>query len=221
MNKKWALFFSGRGSNLEAILTRYHETWSTPPVVVTNNPEAAGILVARRFNLEPLILDSPINYAELSQHLKAEGVERIFLLGYLKIIPSIFIKAWTNRIFNLHPSLLPFYPGLRSIERAYSDKSDIGVTIHKVTEGVDEGQVLVQEVVVSCKNNLKDRARTGQAYQGRHISNDMTKGLDSGPQSKDYDSLSLEEIKLMVHSKEHQLVCDFIPMGEQHLGSEI
>lgn len=188
MNKKWALFFSGRGSNLEAVLTRYHETWAEPPVVVTNNPEAEGILVARRFGIEPLILDSPINYAELSQHLKNEGVQRIFLLGYLKIIPGLFIQAWKDRIFNLHPSLLPLYPGLRSIERAYSDRSDIGVTIHKVTEGVDEGRALIQKVVIS---------------------------------SKDYDRLSLEEIKLMVHSKEHQIVCDFIPMGEQHLGSEI
>ena len=196
------LFFSGRGSNLEAILTRYHQTWAKPPIVVTNNPEADGILVARRFNIEPLILESPINYAELSQYLRAEGVECIFLLGYLKIIPSLFIKTWTNRIFNLHPSLLPFYPGLRSIERAYSDRNDIGVTIHKVTEGVDEGQVMVQQMVISSKANSKDYISKSQI-------------------SSAYDGLSLEEIKLMVHSKEHQLVCDFIPMGEQQLGSEI
>lgn len=188
MNKKWALFFSGRGSNLEAILSCYHTTWTETPLVVTNNPQAEGILKARKFNIEPLILDTPINYIELSQHLKNQGVEAIFLLGYLKIIPAVFLKEWKDRVFNLHPSLLPLYPGLKSIERAVAEKSDIGVTIHKVTELVDEGQILVQQVAVTAGN---------------------------------YDGLSLEEIKGIVHSKEHQIVCDFIPMGEQHLGSKI
>jgi phosphoribosylglycinamide formyltransferase 1 len=188
MNKKWALFFSGQGTNLEAILNKYHKSWVHKPVLITNNPKALGLKIAEKFHLEAIVLDKPINFSKLSEYLKSQNVERIFLLGFLKIIPPEFLKDWVNQIFNLHPSLLPMYPGLNSIERAFNDKQDIGVSIHKVTEGVDQGEILVQNKVLKAK---------------------------------DYDPLSLEEVKTIVHSKEHQIVCDFIPLGEKNLGSKI
>ena len=201
MNKKWALFFSGRGSNLEAVLDKYHKTWVEPPLVITNNPKALGLKVAESFGLTPIVLnfkktqkdnnqlkisnshESPQEgpYVLLQNLLEQEKVERIFLLGFLKILPADFLKPWQGRIFNLHPSLLPKYPGLKSIERAYAEKQDIGVTIHQVTAGVDEGQILVQKLVLKAK---------------------------------DYDPLSLDEVKALVHSKEHEMVCDFILQGD-------
>lgn len=188
MEKKWALFFSGQGTNLEAVLNKYHKTWVTPPALFTNNPHALGLKVAETFDLKTEILEGVIDFEALSKTLKQQNVDRIFLLGFLKIIPPSFLNDWTDQIFNLHPSLLPDYPGLKSIERAYADKKDIGVSIHKVTEGVDQGEVLVQKLVLKAK---------------------------------DYDPLSLEEVKSIVHSKEHQIVCDFIPLGEKNLGSKI
>jgi phosphoribosylglycinamide formyltransferase-1 len=190
MNKKWALFFSGQGSILKAVLNKYYKTWATPPVVITNNPKAAGLKVAASFGLNPILLNFNENnpYAELQKFLEHEKVERIFLLGFLKILPAEFITCWQGRIFNLHPSLLPKYPGLKSIERAYAEKQDIGVSIHRVTEGVDEGEILVQKLVLNAK---------------------------------DYDPLSLDEVKALVHSKEHEMVCDFILQGDTHLGSKI
>lgn len=184
MNKKWALFFSGRGSNLEALLRTYHSNWTQPPVLVTNNSKSYGIKVGQEYNLETLILRNPVDYTKLARGLKAQNVECIFLLGYLKILPKAFLDQWPKAIFNLHPSLLPKYPGLKSIQRAWSNKHDIGVSIHEVTEGVDEGQILMQELVIK---------------------------------PKDYDPLSLEEVESLVHSKEHQVVCDFIPMGEKNI----
>lgn len=220
MNKRWALFFSGQGSNLNAVLTRFHETWASPPVLVTNNQNARGVKIAENFGLKPIVLNlssrkkdrdlssgSELNpplkseraipdtenntsdeYQRLQSLLKIENVEFIFLLGYLKIIPAEFLAPWEGRIFNLHPSLLPQYPGLKSIERAYAEKQDIGVSIHRVTAGVDEGEILAQKLVLKAK---------------------------------DYDPLSLDEVKALVHSKEHDMVCDFILQGETHLGSKI
>ncbi len=184
MHRKWALFFSGKGSNLEAVLEKYHLTWKVPPVVVTNNPKALGCKVASRFKLQPIILEKPIDYDLLSATLKEQNVELIFLLGYLKILPASFINNWAETIFNLHPSLLPKYPGLLSIEKAWTDKKNIGVSIHRVTEGVDQGAILLQQLVLK---------------------------------PKDYDHLSLEEVIALVHSKEHQIVCDFIPLGEKNI----
>ena len=220
MNKKWALFFSGQGSNLNAVLTKFHKTWTTPPVLVTNNENAGGVKVAENFGLKPLVLNlssrkkvgdissgsepNPSGTSERAAHdignknldeyqrlhslLRIEKVDFIFLLGFLKIIPAEFLVPWEGRIFNLHPSLLPQYPGLKSIERAYAEKQDIGVSIHRVTAGVDEGEILAQNLVLKAK---------------------------------DYDPLSLDEVKALVHSKEHDMVCDFILQGETHLGSKI
>lgn len=185
MNKRWALFFSGKGSNLNAVLECYHTNWSMPPLLFTNNPESPAIKLAAGFGLETHILENKINYEQVSSLLAEAKVDALFLLGFLKIIPVEFLKDWKGRVFNLHPSMLPKYPGLHSIKKAYSKSDVIGVTIHHVTEGVDEGEPLVQSVV-----------------------------FEPG----DYDLMSLEEVKTMVHSVEHNLVCDFIPMGEKTIG---
>ncbi len=192
MKAKWALFFSGKGSNLQAVLQKFSLSWSEAPILVTNNPKAGGLEVAKQFGLQPLILDfkrksSDQIYSKLHEQLTQAQVQKIFLLGYLKILPSSFIDPWQDRIFNLHPSLLPKYPGLKSIERAFAAKQDIGVSIHRVTSGVDEGQVLMQKCVLTAK---------------------------------DYDPLSLDEVKALVHSKEHEMVCDFILQGDLHLGAK-
>lgn len=188
MQNRWALFFSGRGSNLQAILKMYSKTWSHKPILVSDNAKSQGIEIGESFGLTTYILKKPIDYKELSIFLKEQKVDHIFLLGYLKIIPATFLSEWTKNIFNLHPSLLPSYPGLQSIERAYNDKNAIGITIHRVIEGVDQGEILMQQKIF---------------------------------EEQSFDHLSLEEVKSIVHSKEHKLVCDFILKGETQFGSKI
>ena len=188
MKKKWALFFSGRGSNLEAVLKVYSKQWTSAPYLVTNNSRAGGLNVAQTYNLEVHLMNRPYDYKALSKCLKKEQVERIFLLGYMSIVPSEFIEDWEGGFYNLHPSLLPSFHGLKSIERAYNEKAAIGVTIHRVIPQVDAGEILVQSEVFSAGT---------------------------------YDHLSLEEVTSMVHSKEHQMVCDFIPKGESEFGSDL
>jgi phosphoribosylglycinamide formyltransferase-1 len=69
----------------------------------------------------------------------------------MKIVPAGFVKKWQERIVNLHPSLLPAYPGLDSIQRAHADRAAIGLTVHKVNERVDDGEVICQRKTVNAE----------------------------------------------------------------------
>lgn len=146
--QRWALFFSGRGNNMRAILRVHPEALEeSKPFLVCNNPQAEGVAKAKELGYDVHLLKSPYDYNKLHETLKAEGVTHIFLLGYMRILPASFINQWQGRVFNLHPSLLPLYPGLESIKRAYHNQDDLGVTIHQVTEAVDEGEVMRQKCV--------------------------------------------------------------------------
>src|SRR5690606_29558942 len=76
------------------------------------------------------------------------NIEYILLAGFMKILPLEFISEFEGRIFNIHPSLLPEYKGINSIERAFNEGSDSGASLHIVDEGVDTGEVLLQRRVV-------------------------------------------------------------------------
>lgn len=137
MMPRWALFISGRGSNAQAVLDGLDEL--RVAVVVSSRAEAWGVARARRAGVPVLILPKIINWTELHQDLVQRGVSRIFLLGFMKIIPSDFVNRWNKKMWNLHPSLLPRYPGLHAIEKSYDAGDEMGVTVHEVTPGMDEG----------------------------------------------------------------------------------
>jgi len=139
---KWAIFISGRGSNLAALLDLRDQI--EIKLVVSSQQDAYGLKRARRAGLPTLILEKKINWDQLETELRARRVNAIFLAGFMRIVPKSFIDAWPGQILNLHPSLLPAYKGLDSIARAYADAADIGVSIHQVTPGVDEGPVILQ-----------------------------------------------------------------------------
>lgn len=153
---KWAIFISGYGSNLQALLD-VQSSENPVALVISNNAEAYGIQRAKNHNVPVIVLPKPIkssDWQDLSVRLKTEKIDRIFLLGFLRIVPPEFIKEWENKILNLHPSLLPAYPGLKSIERSYQDGAAMGVTVHWVTEGLDEGAVLLQEKLFEAASSL-------------------------------------------------------------------
>lgn len=141
----WAIFISGTGTNLQALL----DAQPALPLrlVVSSHERAQGVERAHKAGLPCLILPRPIDWADLSFQLKAQGVERIFLAGFMKVIPEAFVKEWSHRILNLHPSLLPHYKGLRAMERSYEEGAAMGVTIHWVTADLDEGPILLQQKV--------------------------------------------------------------------------
>jgi folate-dependent phosphoribosylglycinamide formyltransferase PurN len=118
-------------------------------LVVSSRKKAPGLLKARRAGIPTEILETPPDWPKLTAVLRSRRVDLIFLLGFMKILPPSFVEEWRGRIANLHPSLLPAYPGLKSIEKCFVDKSTPGVTVHEVTAEMDAGPVLLQRRVGS------------------------------------------------------------------------
>jgi phosphoribosylglycinamide formyltransferase-1 len=147
---RWAILISGRGSNLRSILTMKDEIDIV--CVVSSSGSAFGLNWAKWAKVPTLILEPKIDFNVLTEELKKRGVEKIFLAGFMKILPKSFVEDWPESILNVHPSLLPAYPGLKSIERAFQDQADIGVTVHVVTPEVDAGEILLQKKVVDSSD---------------------------------------------------------------------
>ena len=146
MKTRWALFISGQGSNMSALLD---QKWDLDiALVVSSSLKAQGLKRAQRSGIPTIVLDAKIDWQKLSTEIQRLRATHIFLLGFMKIVPPEFLKSWTGVILNVHPSLLPHYPGLKSMERAYQDGADMGITVHRVNEQVDAGHVVLQKTVV-------------------------------------------------------------------------
>jgi formyltetrahydrofolate-dependent phosphoribosylglycinamide formyltransferase len=142
--KRIAIFISGTGSNLNAALEmRDHVDIA---LVVTSRRKALGVLKAHRAGV-PVFYFAPSDWSALEKSLTDYKIDFIFLLGFMKIIPGSFVAKWKGRILNIHPSLLPSYPGLDSIRKCYEDHQPLGVTVHEVTEEMDAGPIVYQRKV--------------------------------------------------------------------------
>lgn len=151
---------SGRGSNLEAILKaveRREIRRAKVAVVISNKPGVRALEVAKRFGVPTEVIGSEgldrISYdARLLDSLKRHGVEPgsglILLAGYMRLLTLDFVSLFTGRILNIHPSLLPSFPGLNAQEQAlaYGVKA-AGCTVHFVVPEVDAGPIVLQETV--------------------------------------------------------------------------
>ena len=145
---RFAVWISGRGSNLRSLLES--PQGGQIHLVVSNKKKALGLGHAKRYGVPTFV--SPLRtqgaWHDLYQLHLTYKIDVIFLAGFMKIVPEAFLKWWDQRpILNLHPSLLPSYPGLNSIGRAYKDKAPMGATVHFVTAGLDEGPIFLQEQV--------------------------------------------------------------------------
>lgn len=121
-------------------------------LVVSSSATALGVKKARRWGIPVLILSSPIHWKELHAELSKYQIQKIFLLGFMRIMPADFLELWKQRIFNLHPSLLPLFPGLHAIEKSYQARAEMGVTVHEVIADVDAGRKILQKKI-KYKNN--------------------------------------------------------------------
>lgn len=140
---KWAVFISGRGSNLQALLDQS----ALMPIqrVYSSKSSAPGLLRARRFGVSTQVLPPKIDWNHLHEELVSAGITHLFLAGFMKLLPADFVHRWEGRILNVHPSLLPAYPGLESFEKSYRDGAAMGVTVHVVTPEMDAGPRLFQK----------------------------------------------------------------------------
>ena len=139
--QRWAVFISGRGSNLSAAI----ECALFGPsidLVVSSCSDAYGLKKAKRYGIPTKVLSHRIDWQDLLQTLHIYCISKIFLAGFMKILPSKFIHQWQKPIVNIHPSLLPSYPGLHSIKRSFEDQATMGCSLHKVIAKVDQGEIL-------------------------------------------------------------------------------
>ncbi|MDQ0462832.1 formyltetrahydrofolate-dependent phosphoribosylglycinamide formyltransferase [Caulobacter ginsengisoli] len=154
MRAKVGVLISGRGSNMEALI-RAAEAPDCPfeiALVVSNKPEAAGLDKARAAGVTALAIDGKPFGKDREAHekaidaaLRAAGCEYVALAGYMRILTPWLVEAWAGRMINIHPSLLPKYPGLDTHGRALAAGDvEAGCTVHLVTSGVDEGPILGQ-----------------------------------------------------------------------------
>lgn len=143
MHRRWAVMISGTGSNLQSLLDQDQE--NLPSVVISSSPTAAGLGKARRLGITTYILEKSIDWKKLARFLQLWRVDGIFLLGFMRILPAWFLETVKIRVINLHPSLLPHYPGLQAFEKAYADRATLGVSVHEVVAKVDAGPILLQK----------------------------------------------------------------------------
>jgi phosphoribosylglycinamide formyltransferase-1 len=153
--KRLGILISGRGSNFEAIADRV-ASGALPAeiaVVIANRPEARGLDAARRRNLPAVCLaslglDREVYDRLLLDELRRRQVDLVCLAGFMRLLSANFIRAFPNRILNIHPSLLPAFPGLDAQHQAIEHGVKIsGCTVHFVDEYLDAGPILVQAAV--------------------------------------------------------------------------
>ena len=164
-----AVLASGRGSNLQAVIDAIEAGTVQAKIVavISNKKDAPALERARRHGLSGLFID-PKPYAgrpdsreaydlALLDVLKLHKVELVLLAGYMKIVTKVFVEAFANRMMNIHPSLLPSFPGLDAQKKAIEWGCKLaGCTVHFVTEGVDEGPIILQAAVPILDNDSPD-----------------------------------------------------------------
>ena len=151
---KFAVFVSGKGSNLAAIIEAINnkEITSELALVFSNRAKAGGLKIAQDAGIETLCL-IPKDYTnpqsfdrDVVIHLKQAGIDFIVLAGYMKLLTPYFIKEFPNKIINVHPSLLPSFKGKQGIKDTFTYGAKVaGVTIHFVNEKMDSGPIILQE----------------------------------------------------------------------------
>ena len=165
------ILISGRGSNMEAILKtiKKQKIPIKPSVVISNKPNARGLRIAAKLGLKTEVIQSKnfkgnrIDYdKKIISVLTKNGVTQkngiVCLAGFMRIISPYFIKKYKNRILNIHPALLPAYPGLDAQKKALENGARYtGCTVHLVDEGVDSGPIILQAVVKVNENDTEEK----------------------------------------------------------------
>jgi phosphoribosylglycinamide formyltransferase-1 len=163
---KLAILISGRGSNMEALVraAKSPDYPAEPVLILSNRPEAAGLAFAEAAGIPALAIDHK-NYGkdreaferDLDAALRTAGVEIIALAGFMRVLTNWFVSRWEGRMVNIHPSLLPKYKGLDTHQRAIdAGDHEAGCTVHWVSAGVDEGEIIVQARVQILPGDTAD-----------------------------------------------------------------
>lgn len=152
----YAVWASGRGSNFKSMLDacRDGRLPYKPALLLTDNAAAAALDHARAAGVETLFIDPKAykgrkHFGEKAvAELTARGIDTIVLAGFMRIVDAVVVRAFPNRIINIHPALLPLFPGLDAQQQAIAaGVTESGCTVHFVDEGIDTGPIIMQAKV--------------------------------------------------------------------------
>jgi phosphoribosylglycinamide formyltransferase-1 len=175
--KNLGILLSGRGSNFEAI-ARSVASGEIPEsriaVVISNRANAGGLEIAKRMGLTAVLI--PSQGVAREQHdravvasLKEHHVDLICLAGYMRLLSPWFVQQFPRRILNVHPSLLPAFPGLEAQEQAFAYGVKVsGCTVHFVDEELDHGPIIVQKAVTVLDSD-DERTLAARILEQEHI----------------------------------------------------
>ncbi len=177
MIKNIVVLFSGNGTNLEAIIKELHnKTFNNirfNVLAITNNPNAYGIKRAKEYGITPKIIDHR-KFAKredfdkvLVEEILKLNPSLVALAGFMRILTPIFTQKIKNAI-NIHPSLLPLFKGANAIKESFNSQMKVaGVTIHRVTQELDSGEIIAQECF--NKENLSFMEFEAKIHQIEHL----------------------------------------------------
>ena len=154
--KRIAVLASGQGTNLEAILkaAKSGEIAGRVELVISDRRKARALEIARRWGVKALFIN-PADYrdrntydAAVVKELQRAAIDLVVLAGFMRLLSAAFVRQYPLRIMNIHPSLLPAFPGTNGVEQALAYGVKVtGCTVHFVDEGLDSGPVILQEAV--------------------------------------------------------------------------
>jgi phosphoribosylglycinamide formyltransferase-1 len=156
---------SGRGSNFQSIVDSIESGYlnSRIAVLITDNPKAYALERAKHNAIESLVIipkdfkDKDSYYSHIARELKQRDVKLVILAGFMRVVGKSLIKEFRNRIMNIHPALLPSFPGLHGQRQAVDYGVKIsGCTVHFVDEGVDTGPIIIQAAVPVFHDDTED-----------------------------------------------------------------
>ena len=148
------VLISGKGTNLQALIDASHRSSYKISAVISNTAKAIGLNRAKISGIDTYVIEqesfnSKLEFEEsLATQISEINPELIVLAGFMKVLSPQFVKFFRGKVINIHPSLLPEYPGLNTHQRVLEDKKKIhGVSVHLVTEDLDGGPVIAQDSV--------------------------------------------------------------------------
>lgn len=166
---KIAIFASGTGSNFETLADdqMLKENGLKIEILVCDRPKAAVIGKAQQrdipaFIIRPKEFDNRHDYEQtIIDELANYQIDLILLAGYMRVITTTLLNAYPMKIINIHPALLPLFPGIHGIEDAYNaGATETGVTIHYIDEGVDTGPIIAQQSIAILPNETLEQLET-------------------------------------------------------------
>ena len=185
---------SGEGTNLQAILDGVHGAEATVVAVGSDKPQARALERARAADVPVRVFprtefpDRAARDAAMAEWLQAAGVELVVLAGYMQLVSPGFLAAFPTGVINVHPALLPAFPGLEAVEQAlaYGVKT-FGVTVHYVDEGVDSGAIIAQGAVALPGARGADAVRSALRPLEHRLLCDAVRAFAAGTVRRDPD----------------------------------